>query len=212
MMGKLINIFNVLAFMELFNRITYTLHMLRRYHVELMTVYNSRIRNLRVSHLSPAVLKQQGVEVLVLDFDGVLAAQGESKPADDLHDWLKLCVNTFGATQIFVLSNNALASRIQYFQNHFAGIQYIVGSKKKPYPDGLQEIISLTNQPAKSLMLVDDRLLTGILAACISNVPVTYITKPYVNFSKRPVEELFFTSLRVLERYLVQISAFMSKK
>lgn len=197
--------------MEWFNRIVYTMRMLRSYPVELMTIYNSRIAHLCVSQLSPVALKQQGVKVLVLDFDGVLAAHGESKPADDLHDWLKHCIHTFGATQIFILSNNFLASRIQYFQNYFTGIRYIVNTKKKPYPDGLQEIISLTNQPASALMLVDDRLLTGILAACISHVPATYITKPYVNFSKRPVRELFFSSLRVLERYLVQMNAFMSK-
>ena len=162
--------------MELFNRVIYTLQMLRRYHYELTNIYNSRIHNLHIRQLSPTVLKQQGVKILVLDFDGVLAAHGESKPADDLHDWLKQCMNTFGANQIFVLSNKPLASRILYFQNHFTGIRYIVETRKKPYPDGLEKIISLTNQPAKSLMLVDDRLLTGALAACISEVPVIYIT------------------------------------
>jgi len=191
--------------MEWLNRITYTSQMLRRYHTELTTIYSQRIHNLRISQLSPSTLKQQGVKILVLDFDGVLAAHGETKPAGDLHDWLQQCINTFGATQIFVLSNKPLASRIHYFQDHYAGIRYIAGIRKKPYPDGLQKIITLTNQPAKALMLVDDRLLTGILAACIMKVPAIYITKPYVNFLKRPVQELFFTSLRILERYLVQI-------
>jgi len=179
--------------------------MLRCYHTELKAIYGKRIPNLQISQLSPSQLKQQGVKILVLDFDGVLAAHGETKPADDLHDWLVQCVNTFGAAQIFVLSNKPLASRIRYFQTHYAGIRYIAGTRKKPYPDGLQEIITLTNQPAKALMLVDDRLLTGILAACIIKVPVIYITKPYVNFLKRPIQELFFTSLRILERYLVQM-------
>jgi len=191
--------------MEWLNRIAYTIQMLRCYRAELMAIYNQRIPNLQINQLSPDKLKEQGVKILVLDFDGVLAAHGETKTADDLHDWLQQCVNTFGVAQIFVLSNKPLASRIRYFQTHYGDIRFIAGTRKKPYPDGLQEIITLTNQPAKALMLVDDRLLTGVLAACIIKVPVIYITKPYVNFLKRPIRELFFTSLRILERYLVQI-------
>jgi predicted HAD superfamily phosphohydrolase YqeG len=77
--------------------------------------------------------------------------------------------------------------------------------KKKPYPDGLQKIMALTGQPANALMLVDDRLLTGGLAASIANVPVTYITRPYVSLSKRPVKEFFFMILRFLERNMIRV-------
>jgi hypothetical protein len=63
----------------------------------------------------------------------------------------------------------------------------------------------LTGQSSHQLMLIDDRLLTGVLAACLANVSVAYITYPYVQLSKRPLPEMFFMVLRSLERYLISL-------
>ena len=189
--------------MEWFKRIFFTLRMLHHYRHILAKILNESPLNRQLYQISPTTLKQNGVAILVLDFDGVLAAHGELQPVVELHAWLIECLNTFGATQVFVLSNKPLPSRIAYFNQHYPGVQYIVEVKKKPYPDGLQKIMALTGQPANALMLVDDRLLTGCLAACLANVPVTYITRPYVNLSKRPVKELFFMTLRFLERKII---------
>jgi len=191
--------------MELLKRIFFTLRMWHRYQNVLASILNDSPPNRQLYQIPPATLKQKGVTILALDFDGVLAAHGELQPTQELHPWLDECINTFGSTQIFVLSNKPLSSRIAYFNQHYPGVQYIVEVKKKPYPDGLQKIMALTGQPVNALMLVDDRLLTGGLAACIANVPVTYITRPYVNLSKRPVTELFFIILRFLERNMIKV-------
>jgi len=189
--------------MELLKRILFTLQMLYRYRHALAEISQSTPHHRQLRQISPSTLKQQGVSVLVLDFDGVLAAHGETIPAKELQHWLLDAVKTFGSTQIFVLSNKPLPSRQAYFNHYFPGVQCISDVKKKPYPDGLQRIVALTGQPAEALMLADDRLLTGCLAACIANVPVTYITHPYVLMSKRPIQELFFMMLRFLERRLI---------
>ena len=188
--------------MKLLKRIYFSLRMLHRYRHALASIYHNTPCQLH--QISPVTLKQQGVVVLVLDFDGVLAADGALQPVDELHQWLHDSINTFGAKHVFVLSNKPLPSRINYFNQYYPGIRYITAVKKKPYPDGLQKIIALTGQPSESLMLVDDRLLTGALAACIANVPVTYITRPYICLSKRPLQELFFMSLRFFERRVVK--------
>ncbi len=190
--------------MALLKRIHFSLRMLRHYRHTLAEILNTSPRNRRLYHISPTELKQQGIAVLVLDFDGVLAAHGEPYPVQELQPWLHECVNTFGSQQVFVLSNKPLPSRIAYFKRHYAGIRCIADVKKKPYPDGLQKIITLTGYPSKAVMLIDDRLLTGGLAACIANVSMTYITHPYKLLSKRPLQELFFMTLRILERYLIQ--------
>ncbi len=191
--------------MELLKRIHFSLRMMHRYRHALASIDHHSVCQL--PQISPTILKQEGVAVVVLDFDGVLAAHGEPHPVDELDHWLHECINTFGSEHVFVLSNKPLASRIAYFNRHYVGVRYITEVKKKPYPDGLQKIIALSGQPAKALMLVDDRLLTGGLAACIANVPVTYITCPYVLLSKRPLQELFFMMLRFLERHLIRIVA-----
>ena len=171
----------------------------------LKTICNITPNNQQLIDISPKILQQQGIEILILDFDGVLASHGEIYPARELRNWLYLCVEIFGARNIFILSNKPLVKRIDYFKQHYPGIRYVKEVKKKPYPNGLQKIISLTKKSPKSLMLVDDRLLTGCLAASIANVPVTYISKPYVCISKQPISELFFISLRFLENRLIRL-------
>ena len=189
--------------MKLFKRLVFSVRMLHRYRHALAEIYYQSPRHYSLYQLSPTQLKQQGVKVLVLDFDGVLAAHGELQPVEELRHWLLECANVFGGEQIFVLSNKPLPSRIDYFNHHYPGIRYITEVKKKPYPDGLEKIIALTGFSPGALRLVDDRLLTGALAGCIAQVPIIYISKPYIDWSKRPVQELFFTTLRSFERHFI---------
>lgn len=187
--------------MELLKRIDFTFRMLLRYRHELSLIFRRSLPHGQLLHLSLLDLKEQGISVLVLDFDGVLAAHGENQPIEELHEWLQECTKMF--SHVFVLSNQCLSRRVAYFERHYPQINYLTDVRRKPYPDGLEKILMLTKQPAHAVMLVDDRLLTGALAACITHVQFTYITHPYCNWLKRPVQELFFTLLRFLERRLV---------
>jgi len=191
--------------LELLKRVFFTFYMLFRHRQALINLYHQSLSLHQVLHLSPRHLKQQGINVLVLDFDGVLAAHGELSPLQELHAWLHDCLNTFGRGQVFILSNQPLYRRVAYFNRHYAGVQCVVNVRKKPYPDGLEKILALTGQPAHTVMLVDDRLLTGALAACLAKVRFAYVRQPYCDWSKRPLQELLFAILRVLERCLVGI-------
>lgn len=192
--------------MELLNRILFTLRMLHRYRHALLQIYRQTPKGNAAYHLSPQGLKQQGVEVLILDFDGVLAADHAILPTPTIQQWLRYCLATFGHEKIFLLSNKPLPERIVYFKQ--LGIRCITGVKKKPYPDGLQQVMQLTQYPAHQIMLVDDRLLTGVLATCIAGTQVNYITQPYVDLRQRPFFEFIFMSLRFIERRIVQLYGF----
>lgn len=50
------------------------------------------------------------------------------------------------------------------------------------------------------LVLIDDRVLTGGLAAILSSVKCILIQKPFVCFSNNSLREILFISIRVLER------------
>lgn len=180
------------------------LNRLKHHRERLAHIYQTAPSGYRLLQLSPQNLKQEGISVLVLDFDGVLAPYGEWSPVPELDEWLQNCLEIFGASQVFILSNKPLAQRITHLEKHYQGVRWITGVRKKPDPQGLEKILECTGQPASSVMLVDDRLLTGALAACIANVQFTYITRPYVQVWKRPIPELFFLLLRFLERRLVQ--------
>jgi predicted HAD superfamily phosphohydrolase YqeG len=79
-------------------------------------------------------------------------------------------------------------------------VHWICGVRKKPYPDGMLKIIELSQAKPNEIALVDDRLLTGILATTIAGTHCVYITKAYRRFASQPIRECFFSSLRFLEK------------
>ncbi len=150
--------------------------------------------------LTPAYLEVHQIQVLILDFDGVLAPHGEMHVLPEIALWLKHCISTLPEMSIFILSNKPNQQREAYFQLYFPSIQFVKNVKKKPYPDGLLSILEKTQIPPQHALMVDDRLLTGILAAKIAGVRGFYVTKCYHNWKKYPIRELFFTFLRKFEK------------
>ncbi len=146
----------------------------------------------------------QNYQALILDFDGVLAAHGEIQARADVEMWLDKCFESLGDKPIFILSNKPMPKRIAYFKKRFPSIQFVTGVAKKPYPDGLKHIAKQQGFKPKELVLVDDRLLTGVLASCIAGTEVIYISPAYSNFKKHPLQESFFASLRLLERQILR--------
>lgn len=162
----------------------------------------SALQKPAVTALNPVTLKSEGVRLMILDFDGVLAAFGETALTPAIKAWVAQCTSVFGAGNILILTNRPTEERQRYFDEQLTGIELFWAAKKKPYPDGILAIIRLKEMQPENVLVVDDRLLTGILAAIIANVRGCYITKPLVSWQKRPIQELFFMCLRALERLM----------
>lgn len=161
---------------------------------------NSALTLSQLSTIQAADLEALNVAVLVLDFDGVLAPHDAAEPTDDAIRWLKQISMDIGEQRIAILSNKPKAVRQAFFQQHFPGIQWVAGTASKPYPDGLIEIAESRGIVTSRLLIIDDRLLTGILASCIAPCQARYFSRPLTKFSKHPVKESFFWGLRKLER------------
>mgnify|MGYP001374573548 CR=1 FL=1 len=155
--------------------------------------------------LEPEDLHSSGVAALALDFDGVLAGHGFPEPLPVAIAWMKRCETVFGGDRIFILSNKPTDERRRWFAEQFPAMRFISGVRKKPYPDGLNKTGELAGVPLSSIMMVDDRLLTGCLAAVVAGARPCYIRSPYVSPGHRPVAELFFFVLRSLERLFVRV-------
>ena len=168
-----------------------------KHHSELKTIHEHAICRPYNLHLDE--LKQESVEAIVWDFDGVLASHGELIPNDQMTSLLQQSCELF-ENQVYILSNKPSSQREHYFKEHFPSVQFIRAPKKKPYPDGLNEIIKLSGLESKHICLVDDRLLTGSLAAILSGTRVIYCNKPFVCYRKRFMVECFFQLLRKFER------------
>jgi predicted HAD superfamily phosphohydrolase YqeG len=160
-----------------------------------------------ITELSPETLLSSGIAALALDFDGVLAHHGAPFPLPEAISWLKRCEAVFGGDRIFILSNKPTDGRRQWFAENFPAMRFISGVRKKPYPDGLNKTGELAGVPLSSIMMVDDRLLTGCLAALVAGARPCYIRNPYSSLNYRPVAELFFRQLRILERLFVRLIA-----
>lgn len=172
---------------------------------ELRRLLDSAPSDSSILKLAPEVLRSSGIAALALDFDGVLAHHGASAPLSEVLGWMKRCELHFGGDRIFILSNKPTDERRQWFAGHFPAMRFISGVRKKPYPDGLRKTAELAGVPPSSILMVDDRLLTGCLAALVAGARPCYIRHPYVCFSYRPFAELFFRLLRAGERLFVRL-------
>ena len=176
-----------------------------RHRRALWQVLQTTPKSSSVLTLDPQQLKSSGIAALALDFDGVLAHHGAPAPLPEAVAWLKQCQDVFGGEMIFILSNKPTLGRKAWFQEHFPDFRFISGVRKKPYPDGLNKTGELAGVSPGSILMVDDRLLTGCLAAINANVRPCYIRQPYVSYRYRPVAELFFMLLRSGERVLITL-------
>lgn len=150
-------------------------------------------------------LDKANAAVLILDFDGVLANHGADRPLPEVEAWLKQLCLEIGEWRIAILTNKPLPKRKAYFAKYFPLIHIVQDVRKKPYPDGILEVAKYKGVDPHRVVLVDDRILTGMLATCLSFSQGWYFCRPYCNFWRRPVKELFFSFLRVVERWVFRL-------
>ena len=172
---------------------------------ELRNLLDRTPLNRGVIKLDPEALFSSGVTVLALDFDGVLSGHGFPAPLPETIAWMKRCEKLFGGDKMFILSNKPTEERRRWFAGQFPDMRFISGVRKKPYPDGLAKTAELAEVSPSAILMVDDRLLTGCLAALVAGARPCYIRRPYVAFNHRPAAELFFQLLRAGERLFVRM-------
>ena len=155
-----------------------------------------------VLEITPEFLNENGIQVLVLDFDGVLAPHNGAALLPEVMDWLKALEKSW-TQPILIFSNKPSLAREQYFKAHFPKIGFLKDVARKPHPEGLLNLQKMSHVHAEAILMVDDRLLTGILAAVLAGCRGLLIRKPYQNFKAHPLKETFFHLLRCLDRLLV---------
>ncbi len=194
--------------MSLILLIKYSLINAFKFRKELFQIIEQTDHNLQLIHVDPNVLVKKGItktQTLILDFDGVMAAHGKERPDRTVIKWLKEAIECFGQKNIFILSNALTKERKTYFLNNYPEIHLIDATRKKPYPDGVLQILKISKSNPDEAIIIDDRILTGILAGHIAGIKTIYIRNPFSDISGNPGDELFFAILRKLEKYLIRI-------
>lgn len=190
---------------NLLTRVKYSIAMGWRYRKNVGAyLFDKNLQLNTITDLSLARLQKSQIQVLILDFDGVLGPDNALAPIDQVKPWLDQ-IYQYYQDRLFVLSNKPLPFREMYLEKHYPELQFIKNVAKKPYPDGLLLIKHKVGVMSAHILFCDDRLLTGILAAELADVKALWIKKPYRNFIKRFWQELFFTYLRFFERTFLKL-------
>lgn len=176
-----------------------------RHRRELARILAETPADCSILSLDPHGLRDEGIRVLALDFDGVLSPHGSPAPLPAAEQWMERCAAVFGESNIFILSNKPTEERRLWFGRRFPAMRFISGVRKKPFPDGLERVAEMAGVPPSSILMVDDRLLTGCLGALLAGARPAYIRAPYVSLRQRPLAELIFMLLRSSERLLVRL-------
>ncbi len=118
------------------------------------------------SHVTPALLQQLEIRLLLCDLDYTLAPRRVERPDDTLRDWIGRCRDA-GVT-VVILSNNRSSRRVEMFCGDL-GIRY-VGHAGKPGTGGFLRAMEEAGEIPEHTAMVGDKLLTDMLGARRSGV------------------------------------------
>ena len=127
-------------------------------------------------------LKNTGIKYIILDFDGVISANKRIIPHEGVYNFLKDALKIFGEKNIIILSNDSNKERVTYFNRIFPKIIFKKNRYFKPYRYDLDKIMYDKNiYNYKEVIIIDDRILTGVLLSLIVGAQVKYVTNPFVD-------------------------------
>ena len=107
-----------------------------------------------------ALLRQLGVELLMLDFDNTIVPYTTSVPTQEMERWLDWA--KCSGVQVCVVSNSR-KERVKVFCRHY-GIDCITHARK-PFSQGIRQCLERYGIPARHAALVGDQIYTDVLGA-----------------------------------------------
>ena len=112
-------------------------------------------------NVTPELLRQKGVRLLLCDLDYTLAPKSVKTPPKGVKPWID-GLKAAGIT-VMILSNNRSGKRVDEFCRQL-GIDY-VGHAQKPLTKGLRRAMDKAGVTARETAMLGDKLLTDMLAA-----------------------------------------------
>ena len=114
--------------------------------------------------VTPGLLHQYGVRLLLCDLDYTLAPKSVHRPDEAVRGWLE-ALEAAGIT-VMILSNNRSTRRVETFCRDL-GIRYI-GHAHKPRPAAYRRAMAEANAAPAETVMLGDKLLTDMLGANLS--------------------------------------------
>ena len=118
-----------------------------------------------LTDITPDILEERGIRLLMLDFDNTIVPYTTSIPEPLMEQWLLDMKQT--DIQLCVVSNSK-KNRVKIFCDNY-GIPCITHAKK-PFTKGIRECLAKFNIPASQAALVGDQIYTDTLGANAAGV------------------------------------------
>ncbi len=153
-----------------------------------MLLPTMRVRAL--TDLTPELLKEKGIRLLMLDFDNTIVPYTTDTPTEKMDAWLKAMLE--GDIPLCVVSNSK-RDRVKVFCKKY-GMDCITHAKK-PFSKGIRQCLEKYGIPAKECALVGDQIYTDTLGAngCgVKSILVEAIDQHNIWLKLRHVAEMPF--------------------
>ena len=118
-----------------------------------------------VTDLTPEMLEENGIRLLMLDFDNTIVPYTTSIPTEQMENWLRQMAAS--SVQICVVSNSK-RDRVKIFCAKY-GIDCITHARK-PFSKGIRQCLDRYGIPASQAALVGDQIYTDTLGANCAGV------------------------------------------
>ena len=112
----------------------------------------------KLTDLTPEFLKQQGVDLLMLDFDNTIVPYTTSVATEEMDVWIK---NILVSDLKVCVVSNSRKDRAKIFCSHY-GMDCITHAKK-PFSRGIRQCLEKYQIPASRAALVGDQIFTDTL-------------------------------------------------
>ena len=140
--------------------------------------------------ITPEMLRQRKIRLLMLDFDNTIVPYTTNVPTDKMEAWLR----NMAASEIPVcVVSNSKHDRVKIFCEKY-GIPCITHAKK-PFAKGIQQCLRKFGVDPKNAALVGDQIYTDVLGgncAGVTSVLVKAIDNHNIWLKLRHVAELPF--------------------
>jgi len=118
-----------------------------------------------LTDLTPEMLKEMGVRLLMLDFDNTIVPYTTSVPTEQMKAWLKTMLDS--DVTLCVVSNSH-KDRVRIFCKEY-GLDCITHARK-PFSDGIQKCLEKYGFAPEEAALVGDQIYTDTLGANCAGV------------------------------------------
>ena len=131
-----------------------------------MSIFHADKKFERFEDVTPEILKQEKVKLLLCDLDNTLRLHSEKEPADELYDWIEDCRKA--GVKIIVISNNGRKKMMQKFCKPID--VPCVWWAKKPMSTKLTEAMREYDFSPSETVMLGDKWSTDVLAARFAKI------------------------------------------